>query len=106
LFRPLEDAIRNKFIPAITGRYISDLERRMFALPYRFGRLAIRNPIITVEEEYAASRIITEELTKAIVNEQEDISSIESSVVELAKQNFKKNKEEKLKSSFDNTVKP
>jgi hypothetical protein len=54
--------------PPITGRDISDLERRMFALPYRFGGLAIRNPIITAEEEYAASKIITEALTKAIMN--------------------------------------
>ena len=39
----------------------------MFALPYRFGGLAIRNPIITAEEEYVASKTITAELTKAIV---------------------------------------
>ena len=39
MFRPLEVAIRNKFIPALIGRPISDLERRIFALPYRYGGL-------------------------------------------------------------------
>ena len=76
LFRPLESAIRNKLIPALIGRQISDTERRIFALPYRYGGLAIRNPVIMSEEEYGASKTITAELTKSIVNQQIEISSI------------------------------
>ena len=30
-FAPLEEAIREKFIPAMVGRNISDIERRIFA---------------------------------------------------------------------------
>ena len=33
LFIPLEKCIRNKFVPAIIGRNVSDLHRKMIALP-------------------------------------------------------------------------
>ena len=33
LFQPLEDAIRSKLIPALIGRDVSDIERRIFAMP-------------------------------------------------------------------------
>ena len=48
LFQPLEDAIRNQLIPSIVGRHVSDLERRMLALPYRHGGLGIRNPVMAM----------------------------------------------------------
>ena len=105
LFRPLESAIRNKFIPALIGRQISDTERRIFALPYRYGGLAIRNPVIMSEEEYGASKTITAELTKSIVNQQIEISSINEVAVQLAKEKFRKDKELKLKSNFENISK-
>ena len=37
LFQPLENVIREKLIPALVGRSVSDLERRILALPVRFG---------------------------------------------------------------------
>ena len=36
-FVPLEEAIRQHLIPALIGREVSDLERRIIALPYRYG---------------------------------------------------------------------
>ena len=43
---PLEEVLRNKFIPALFGDKapISDLERALYALPARFGGLSIGNP--------------------------------------------------------------
>ena len=38
-FLLLEDCIPTKFIPAIIGRNISDLERRVIELPLRYGGL-------------------------------------------------------------------
>ena len=32
-FKPLESIIIKEFIPAVTGRYVSDLKRDLFALP-------------------------------------------------------------------------
>ena len=39
LFQPLEDEINESFIPALCGRAVSDVERRILALPYRYGGL-------------------------------------------------------------------
>ena len=101
-FQPLEAAIRHKLIPALLGREVSDSERRLFALPYRHGGLAISNPVLTAEEEYQASTTITSELTKAIVNQEEDVRSINRLAVQAAKDTFKKNKEESLKRNSEN----
>ena len=100
-FRPLEDAIRHKLIPSMLGREISDTERRIFALPYRYGGLAIRNPITTADEEFQASSMITAELTKAIINQEDDISSLDNKAVQLAKNSFRINKEESMKRNFE-----
>ena len=42
--QPLEDAIRQKFLPALLGRTVNDLERELFSLPARFAGLGIANP--------------------------------------------------------------
>ena len=34
--QPLEDAIRQKFLPALLGRQVSDIERELFSFPARF----------------------------------------------------------------------
>ena len=60
LFQPLEDCIRQKLIPSIVGRNVSDLERRIFSLPVRYGGLGISNPVETCNREYQASKTITE----------------------------------------------
>ena len=37
----VEDAIRNKLIPSITGRQCSDWERKLYSLPARYGGLGM-----------------------------------------------------------------
>ena len=56
LFIPLEEAIKEKLIPAIIGRKISDVERKIFAVPVRMGGMNILNPVETAETEYESSR--------------------------------------------------
>ena len=41
LLGPLEDAISVKFLPALTGKSFSDIERSIFSLPTRLGGLGI-----------------------------------------------------------------
>ena len=68
---PIEDTIRNRFIPAITGRRIcNEEERKLLSLPTRYGGLAI--PIFheQAEVEYNTSRRITTELTSLITVQQ------------------------------------
>ena len=49
LFAPLEEIIREKLIPAVIGRKVPDVERRVLALPVRYGGLGISNPVLTVD---------------------------------------------------------
>ena len=65
--QPLEDAIRQCLIPAITGRTaISDLDRELFSLPVRLGGLNIPNPTIISPQEYHASLKVTAPLVDII----------------------------------------
>ena len=65
LLQPLEDVIRDKFIPAIVGHHISDLERRILSLPTRLGGLGISNPIEMAPDQYQASKDVTKPLVQA-----------------------------------------
>ena len=50
-FKPLEDIIRTKFIPALLGgRMVSDEERQILSLPGKYGGLCIDNPAISSNE--------------------------------------------------------
>ena len=68
-FQPLEDVIRNDFIPRLVGRPISDHEREIFELPVRHGGLGIPNPVKTSEEEFRNSIFITSKLAKQVYNQ-------------------------------------
>ena len=74
LFVPLEDAIRNLFIPSLVGRKILEVERKILALPVRLGGMSIRNPTMS-SEEFDASTTITQNLTEIIVNQEKDFSN-------------------------------
>ena len=63
LFIPLEECIRNTFIPVIVGRPVSDVEREILSLPVRFGGLGIENPAENAKREYDASQVVTQCLT-------------------------------------------
>ena len=67
LLQPLEDTIRYRLIPAITGKSaISDLERDLFSLPTRLGGLNIPNTTTISSKEYDASMKVTAALVEAI----------------------------------------
>ena len=51
LFELLENIIREKFIPALVGRKISDIERKILALPVRYGGIGLTNPVHSAENE-------------------------------------------------------
>ena len=59
LFILLKKCKQEKFIPAIIGRIVFDLHRRMFALPVKFGGLGIVNPVEITEKELQTSLNIT-----------------------------------------------
>ena len=101
LFTPLEDAIRQDLIPALCGRKVSDAERRIFSLPYRYGGLGILNPTQTAEKEYQASKEITAALTDLILQQDMDLSHLDRDAVSAAKSALKSAKEERLKQEHE-----
>ena len=68
LYQPLEDVLKVLFIPKITGRGISDLERSLLALPCRLGGIGIPNPVATAEQAFNDSVHITRPLVDKILN--------------------------------------
>ena len=75
LFEPLEQAIRDTLIPAIIGRKVSDMERKIFALPVKLGGLGIYNPTQTADQEFAASTLITSNLSEIIRRQEKDLNN-------------------------------
>ena len=68
LFQPLEDAIRLKLIPALTGHgACSALERDVLSLPCRLGGLGIVIPVDIANSQFTASIKITHSLRSLIV---------------------------------------
>ena len=74
LLSPVENAIRQHFIPALTGQQVpGELERELFALPTRLGGLGIGNPTDACDDQYAASQEITAPLLALIIQQESDI---------------------------------
>ena len=68
LLQPLEDVIRKRLLPALTGKpAFTDIERALLALPTCFGGLNI--PVITekASTEFSASCKITSAIVDSIV---------------------------------------
>ena len=93
LFQPLEDVIREKFITAIVGKHISDIERRMFALPYRHGGLGIQNPVSTADREYSTSIEVTRDLTDMIITQDMDLTKLDQNKMKEKINKLKREKE-------------
>ena len=104
LFEPLETAIRHELIPALCGREVSDTERRIFALPYRYGGLGILNPTQTAEREYRASKEITAPLTDLIYQQDMDLTHLNREAVSEKKAEMMKAKEEALKLEHESVM--
>ena len=95
IFIPLEGVIREKLIPALVGRRVSDVERRILALPVRFGGMGIRDPT-KASQEFDASSKITQSLTQIIINQERDFSHYDPEEVKRCVEEVKRVKEERL----------
>lgn len=82
--QPIEDIIRNEFLPAITGGHCcSNAERDLLSLPIRLGGLGITNFVNESDFEYDNSRSITASLSKAIYEQ------VDKSICEIEKRHLK-----------------
>ena len=75
LLQPLEDSIRYKLLPVLTGRPpFNDLDRQLTPLPAKFGGLGIFDPSERSKLEFDASVRVTQPLTSAILQGDESYS--------------------------------
>ena len=81
LFEPLEHAIRENFIPALIGRKVNDVERKIFELPVKLGGLGLSNPVKTSDHEYNASTQITANLTEIICRQEKDLTNYDREAI-------------------------
>ena len=106
-FQPLENSIREKLIPAIVGRSVSDIERRILALPVRFGSLGIQNPAQTAPIEFETSFRLTRSLSSLIRNQEQNLDNYDKENIKVEIARAKAEKENRLRSEFEeikNTV--
>ena len=71
LLEPLERAINEVLMPAVTDHTVTKVERDLLGLPVRMGGLGFTDPVVTSSSEYEASIKVTNPLVRQIV-EQED----------------------------------
>ena len=77
LLDPVEKAICQKLLPALTGRSAvsdHDLEREFFSLPVHLGGLNIANPSKNAAIQYNASTQISAPLTALIIQQNSSYS--------------------------------
>ena len=93
LLKPLEDVIRFKYIPAITGRHLClDNDRILLSLPVKFAGLAIPLFHNDAKYEHENSRKLTSSITQSI-KDQYQIYSINETEQKSIKSNINVNKE-------------
>ena len=92
LLKPLDDAITNQLIKNLLNRDCSELERSIFALPVKLGGLGLPEPSKECVRQYANSVSVTEELTRAIVN-QDSSADFDPVVLSRKKSALRKEKE-------------
>jgi hypothetical protein len=71
----LENSIRQKFLPALLGREVNDLERSLFSLPAKLGGLGIANPCIQSERQFTNSEKLTMPLLALIMAQERTLDA-------------------------------
>ena len=98
---PLEEIIRTKLIPALTGRPPSnDTERDLLVLPARLGGIALSIPTQATYSEFLSSTKITEALKGAILQQNFEYTEVIAAQLE-AKSDVHKQKREQAKQESD-----
>ncbi len=98
LFQPLEDAIQQTFIPALTGRPpCSKSTRDLLALPVRHGGMGLMNPTDTSIHHFQTSEMMTTPLTEIILSQDQtkdvDPTEINTLKKEVRKANRSRNEQ-------------
>ncbi|KAK2571515.1 hypothetical protein P5673_004120 [Acropora cervicornis] len=101
LFQSLEKVMREKLIPALVGRRVSDIERRILALPVTLAGIGLSNPVLSADREYSASVSITRNLANVIYNQDKDLTNYDRVQVENNVKLVKAQKERILQDEYN-----
>ena len=104
LFQPLEDAIRGVLIPSIIGREVSNMERRTIALSMRYGGLGICDPVLTCDHQCTASVEITSNLTRLILNQEDNLAGFDPNQMKHTITQLKQVKELHIKDEYQSLL--
>jgi hypothetical protein len=99
LIQPLENAISNMFLPALTDHECTQLERDILPLPVRNGCLGIPSPCHEAMKEYAASIQVTGPLVRQIESQMHELP--DQSDVQALKRKSRQEKNEIAKEKAD-----
>ena len=80
---------------------MSDDERKLLSLPYRYGGLGLLNPCETAQLEYNASKMITSDLSRLITQQNMDFSKFDKEKMKETKLEVKNQRESSFKNQFD-----
>ena len=69
LFQPLENCIRDSFLPELVKQQLNEFDRTLFSLPAKFGGLGIFNPTQICEKELKNSHLATKPLVDLITEQ-------------------------------------
>ena len=70
LLEPLERAINEVLMPAVTDHTVTKVERDLLGLPVRMDGLGFTDPLVTSSSEYEASIEVTNPLVRRIVEQE------------------------------------
>ena len=98
LLGPLERAIADSLIPALTGHTCTDTERNLLALPEHMGGLGLANPTGLACPEQTASTKVTAPLVEQIVSRVHEPPNYNT--VRPLQQKARKEKEQRLCGKF------
>ena len=70
LLEPLEPAINDVLMPAVTDHTVTKVERDFLGLPLRMDGLEFTDPLVTSSSEYEASIEVTNPLLRRIVEQE------------------------------------
>ena len=86
---PLERAINEVLIPAVTDHTVTKVERDLLGLPVGMGRFGFTDPVVTSSSEYESSIKVTNPLVRRIVEQEyhpPDASEIQTLQLSTRKQ--------------------
>ena len=95
LLQPLENAIHQDLIPALTGRPpCSSIERDLLALPVRLGGLGLCDPSVISSQSFQSSECITAPLVALIISQEAD-KAVDPDTTSTIKKEVKKRNRQK-----------